>query len=153
MIDVPTLLLSDVAKAAQIDLGLLRQWVSRGNLPLSQKDRQEGLRVVTIRTGYIIAIAARLVEHGIAISRAATAAWAAADDWEEKDLYLVLYTTEERQDRKPNPTEARVSLYPDTESLTKAVLEGDTVQTVVNCRKIIEDFDANRLSFPQGSVA
>lgn len=146
MIDVPTLLLSDLAKAAQIDLGVLRQWVSRGNLPLSQKDRQEGLRVVTIRTGYIIAIAARLVEHGLPISRAATAAWGAADAWEEKDLFLVVYTTEQRRDRKPDPTEVRVSLHPDAESLTNAILKGDAVQTIVNCRKIIEAFDASRAS-------
>lgn len=145
MIDVPTLLLSDVAKAAKIDLGILRQWVSRGNLPLSQKDRQEGLRLVTIRTSYIIAIAARLVEHGLPISRAATAAWGAADAWEEKDLFLVVHTADPQpQDKKPDPTLVKVSLHSDAKSLSKAILEGDEVQTVVNCRKIIEEFEKNR---------
>lgn len=139
-IDTPTLFISDVAQAASVDLGLLRQWINRNAFPLGPKNRSEGgaARLLTIRTGYAVAIAARLVEHGLPISRASTAALVAAD---EMIPFLVVYTQEETH-RGTDSRTARVGLFSDAESINRFLLDGsEAIQTVVNCRKIIEEFE------------
>jgi hypothetical protein len=142
-LDTPTLFISDVAQAAGVDLGLLRSWINRGTFPLGPKDRNEGgaARLLTVRTGYAVAIAARLVEHGLAISRASTAALVASD---ELAPFLVVYT-QEACFRREDSRAARVGLFFEAENLNRFLLDGsEDAQTIVNCRKIIEAFDKER---------
>ncbi|MFC4170865.1 hypothetical protein ACFOYU_02160 [Microvirga sp. GCM10011540] len=142
-LDTPTLFISDVSHAAGIDLGLLRGWINRGFFPLGSKSRSDirAARLLTIRTGYAVAIAARLVEHGLAISRASMAAQVAA---EELTPFLAVYTTEEKH-RGEDSRVAKLALFHEAEDLNRFLLDGsEDIQTVVNCRKIIEQFDNER---------
>jgi hypothetical protein len=147
-LDTPTLFISDVSQAAGVDLGLLRSWINRGFFPLGLRSRSDlrSARLLTIRTGNAVAIAARLVEHGLAISRASMAALVAAD---EQTPFLAVYTTEEKH-RSEDSKVAKVALFHEVGDLNRFLLDGsEDIQTVVNCPKIIEQFDKERLSFPQ----
>ncbi|MBL0404701.1 hypothetical protein JKG68_12045 [Microvirga aerilata] len=142
MIDVPTLLLSDVAKAARIDLGILRQWVNRGAFPLGPKDKAEGIRLVTRRTAFALTVAARLVEHAIPISRAANAAAVASEDFDEGEgePFLILYTPP--ADLRKDETAIRFGVCFGEEALIQALTgeSDDHVKTVVRFSRIISAF-------------
>jgi hypothetical protein len=142
MMDVPTLLLSDVAKAARIDLGILRQWVARGSFPLGPKDKAEGIRLVTRRTAFALTVAARLVEHGIPISRAANAAALAVEDYDngEGEPFLILYTPPPHL--RKDETAIRFGVCFGEKALIQALTEEseDHVKTVVRFSWIIGAF-------------
>jgi hypothetical protein len=143
MIDVPTLLLSDVAKTAGIDLGILRQWVARGSFPLGEKDKSEGIRLVTRRTAFALTVAARLVEHGIPISRAANAAAVAVEDFKEGEgePFLIFFTLP--QEYRHEESAVRVGICFGEEALLQALTEesDDHVKTVVRFSRIIASFE------------
>jgi hypothetical protein len=73
-IDEPRYLLGQVAYAAGISSGLLKAWITRKVIFLTEYDREAhgkgSSRVFTLRTALVVALAAELVKMGISIKLA-----------------------------------------------------------------------------------